>query len=75
MPARLTDIATLLLSYGVALEEPSKGSHWKLKRQAYRVYTIPAHNGRRSEIGDVYIRAMCRHFDIDVKEFYTKLRS
>jgi len=75
MPARLSAIAALLLGYGIELEEPSKGSHWKLRKPGCRVFPVPAHNGRKSEIGDEYIRALCRHFEIEPREFYRKLRS
>jgi hypothetical protein len=35
--------------------------------QGGAVYPIPAHNGERSSIGDVYIRGVCRAFDLDEK--------
>ena len=69
MPARFGDIARALRKLGVQVEEPSKGSHWKCRKDGFGVYTIPAHNGLKAEISDVYIRAVCRHFEIDLEEF------
>jgi transcriptional regulator with XRE-family HTH domain len=40
---------------------------------ALREALVPAHNGGRSEISDVYIRAACRFFNIDEKELRKKL--
>lgn len=72
MPARLSRIASVLRSYGVAVEKPSGSSHWKASRDGF-VYTIPAHNGEKTEIADIYIRGCCRAFEIDFKEFKGKL--
>lgn len=73
MPARLRDIRRAAELFGISVTEPNSGSHWLLRRQGVRVYTVPAHNGLRSEISDVYIRALCRHFGIDEDEFRSKL--
>lgn len=66
MPARLRDVVRALRQLGVEVEAPSSGSHWKA-RKGGAVYPIPAHNGERSSIGDVYIRGVCRAFDLDEK--------
>lgn len=68
MPARLSAIERALKSFGITVEKPGSGSHWKAKRGSV-TYTIPAHNGARSEIGDVYLKGVCRAFGIDVGEF------
>jgi len=75
MPARLRDIIRVLLEdYGLESQRPSRGSHWKIVDTATgRSYTVPAHNGPRTEIDDKYIRAMCRYFDIDYKDLKKKL--
>jgi predicted RNA binding protein YcfA (HicA-like mRNA interferase family) len=75
MPARLSDIIATLKSYGIRVEKPNKGSHWKARNADGKVYTIPAHNGERAEISDVYINGVCRAFGIDPKDFKKKLRS
>ncbi len=74
MPARLKTIAAVFKTFGVLLEKPSSGSHWKLRREGTRVYTVPASNGLKTEIGDNYIRAACRHFGIEVADFYARLQ-
>ena len=69
MPARLREIIAICAErYGITVEKPSSGSHWKCKRDGCRTYPIPAHNGERSEIPDQYIRALCRNFGIDYDE-------
>ena len=68
MPARLAKLANALGEYGVRVEKPKKGSHWKAKRDGDGTYPIPAHNGMRTEISDVYIQGVCRHFAIDEDE-------
>ncbi len=69
MPARLGDIVRALARFGVAVDEPSKGSHWKANKPGCRVYTLPAHNGKKTELDDKYIRGMCRALGIDEDEF------
>ena len=59
--------------YGISVEKPRRGSHWKAKKSGYRTYPIPAHNGARTEISDDYIVGLCRCLDIDLAEFKAKL--
>lgn len=65
MPARLRDLKRALGAFGVAVDEPSRGSHWKLSKPGCPPYRVPAPNGLRSEIDDIYVNALCRHFGID----------
>ncbi len=68
MPARLRQIAQVARAkYGIDIEEPKSGSHWKAKRDG-KVYTLPAHNGPKTELSDVYVRGLCRAFGIDYEE-------
>ena len=69
MPARLKKIRRSAKKYDIEIEEPSSGSHWKCRRDGSRVYTIPASNGLKTEIGDEYIVAFCKHFGVDVATF------
>ena len=72
MPARLRDIKRALEARGISVEEPKGSSHWKAT--APRItYTIPAHNGLRTEITDIYIRALCRAFALDYETFKREL--
>lgn len=59
--------------YGITFSRPSSGSHWKAKKDGYRTYPVPAHNGERTEISDQYIRGLCRNFGLNAEEFVAKL--
>ncbi len=72
MPARLRDLARALRALGIDVEEPSSGSHWKATFDG-RVYPLPAHNGPKSELADVYIRGVCRAFSLDENELRRRL--
>lgn len=68
MPARLREIVRAARKRGAIIEEPNSGSHWKAI-VAGRTYPIPAGNGLKSEISDVYIRGLCRAFEWDLEAF------
>jgi len=72
MAAPLRDIVRAFEAMGGVVESPKKGSHWKAKMGG-KSYPLPAHNGERSEIRDLYIKGLCRCFDIDESEFRKKL--
>lgn len=69
MPARFTQIMRAAQQVGLTVEPPSSGSHFKVKRSGARTFTIPAHNGERTEISDKYIKSLCRNFGIDYAAF------
>ena len=73
MPARLKRIIAVATEYDIAFSPPSSGSHWKAKKDGYRTYPVPAHNGERTEISDQYIRGLCRNFGLNADEFMHKL--
>ncbi len=73
MSARFRDIKRALLECGIAAERPSRGSHWKLRDRSGKAYTLPCPNGERSEISDVYLRALCRTFGLDLDELKRRL--
>ena len=73
MAKRLANIKKRAADYGVDLVKPRRGSHWKFRRAKDGSYPVPAHNGLRTEIDDVYIRGLCNHFGIDPAEFAEKL--
>lgn len=73
MPCRLRDLRKAAREYGLECEEPSSGSHWKFRNAAGEAYTVPAHNGLKTEIGDEYINGLCRTFVIDRAAFKQKL--
>jgi len=69
VPARLSKIKAAASVYGIDIVPPNKGSHWKCRRDGVRMYPIPAHNGLRTQVSDIYIRKFCKHFDIDEDVF------
>lgn len=50
-----------------------KGSHAVFKLPDGRMYTIPATYGLKTEIGDVYIRGLCKEFGWDKAKFIADL--
>jgi hypothetical protein len=72
--ARFSKVISAAASYGITVEKPSGGgSHWKAKKAGFRTYPIPAHRGKKTVIGDEYIRGLCRNFALDLNEFLSKL--
>jgi hypothetical protein len=71
--ARLRRLISVCAEYGISVERPSSGSHWKAKKPGFRTYPIPAPNGEKTEISDAYIRGLCRSSDLDRDEFVGKL--
>lgn len=69
MPARFWAVRRALRSFGIKDERAAKGSHVVVRDAQGRTYTIPAHHGDKTELSDVYLRALCRKFDIDFGEF------
>jgi len=72
MPARLSALKRALESMGLEVFKPGSGSHWKVMR-AGKTYPIPAHNGEKTEISDLYIRGVCRCFELDPNELRKNL--
>ena len=56
MPIRLKKLKQRLGSLGYRVEQPKRGSHWKVYGPGGVMYPIPAHNGLKTEIGDAYLR-------------------
>ena len=64
MPVRAQKLSTALKQFGVATEKPKGGSHWRLVKDG-RCYPLPLNNGLKTEVSDVYVRGVCRAFDLD----------
>ena len=62
----------MLQEYGIRVEPPRSGSHWKAWNDQVS-YRIPAHNGLKEEISDVYLRKLCKTFGLDFDTFRAKL--
>ena len=63
---RLKKLEQLLKLYDIRIEPG--GRHFHARKDGFGVYPIPAHNGKKSEIADVYLRALCRHFQLDLEK-------
>lgn len=73
MPGRVRDLNRVLFAYGIWYETaPGGGSHARYKNGT-DTYPVPASNGERTELDDVYIRACCRKFGLDFKEIKKKM--
>lgn len=72
MPGRAGDIIREVQEYGVSIDSGTKHLY-KLTAPGLRCYTLPAHNGSKSELDDKYIKGLCKHFGIDYAEFKAKL--
>jgi hypothetical protein len=65
MPMRFRDLERHLRSFGVVIVPPTGGgSHYKAKMAGKGSYPIPAHNGPKSELTDLYVRKACAHFGV-----------
>jgi hypothetical protein len=71
MPARLRDLRRALAHFGVTVSPG--GKHFKAERDPDPSYPIPASNGDKTEIGDEYIRGLCRNFEIELAELKKRL--
>jgi hypothetical protein len=65
----LSDVARIAAQYGCVLEEGGGKHNWRFTRPERRPYTVPAHNGLRTEISWKYIQGLCRAMDIPVTAF------
>ena len=76
MPARLRALCEVLRDFGVQGVSRTKGSHCIFHRPSGkgRPYPVPAHNGMKTEIPDVYIRGICRAFGLDYEGVKRRLR-
>ena len=68
MSKRLRDLARTLRKLGFTVEEPSKGSHWKVYARDGRMHPIPAHNGTKTEIAEKYLRKLAEFCGIDRRD-------
>jgi hypothetical protein len=67
-PRRLSEVIAIAKRYGCELDGGGK-HNFKLKKAGCRTYTIPAHNGQRSEVPWKYIAGLCRCMQIPEEAF------
>lgn len=66
----MSDVAAIAARYGSTLDQSSGGKHnWRFVKAGKRPYTVPAHNGLRTEISFQYIRGLCRNHDVPESAF------
>jgi hypothetical protein len=74
MPARLRDLIRIARAkYGIAIDEPNSGSHFKAKKDGCRPYMLPAHNGDKTMLSDAYLKGFCRAFGLEFEELRSLL--
>jgi hypothetical protein len=62
---RLRELVARAKRHGIECEAPNSGSHYKFRRREDgKVYPVPAHNGMKTEIRDIYIAGFCRCFGL-----------
>jgi len=70
MPARYNRVKKALRKLGITVHErKAKGSHVVIHDDHGRVYTLPCHQGEKTMLSDVYVRALCRRFGLEYEEF------
>lgn len=72
MPGRAGDIAREVAKLGVTVGAGTK-HFYKLSAPGLRCYTLPAHNGDKTELDDKYIKGLCKHFGLNYADFKAKL--
>jgi hypothetical protein len=65
----LSDVAGVAARYGCTLEDSGGKHNWRFTKPGKRPYTVPAHNGLKTEISWVYIQGLCRNMDIPTSAF------
>lgn len=73
MPARVRDLKRALEQHGILYENPPGGGSHGRFTDGRTVYPVPARNGLKTEVGDVYIRGVCRCFGLDLAELKNAL--
>lgn len=68
-PRRLSDVARIAAQHGCVLEEGGGKHNWRFTKAGKRPYTVPAHNGLRTEIPWKYIQGLCRQMEIPIEAF------
>lgn len=74
MPARYKRVLKALRKLGIKVtRRPGKGSHAVLDDGKGHTYVLPLHHGEGTELSDVYLRGLCRAFEIADFEAFRRL--
>jgi hypothetical protein len=68
-PRRLGDVARIAASHGCVLAEGGGKHNWRFTKPGKRPFTVPAHNGMKTEISWKYIQGLCRNMDVPIAAF------
>ena len=69
MPVRYARLRAALSRLGIRVAERSgKGSHVVVDDGRGHIYPLPLHHGAKTELSEVYVRALCRALAIDYEE-------
>jgi hypothetical protein len=68
-PRRLAEVAAIARKYGCELVSAGGKHNWRFTKAGKRPYTVPAHNGIKTEISWKYIQGLCRNMDIPTSAF------
>lgn len=71
MPRRVRDLERLVRRYDVTLETPSSGSHYRWRHPDGRSLSVPAHNGRKTEVADHYVKQLALFVGCDYRWLLT----
>jgi hypothetical protein len=70
VPARFRDFKRWLESQGMVVEPGDGTSHYRVVNPATgALYTIPAHNGFKQELSDIYLKACCKAHGLSFQAF------
>jgi len=64
----LSDVARIAVAHGATLVESGGKHNFRFTKQN-KTYTVPAHNGMKTEIAWKYIQGLCRNLDIPTSAF------
>ncbi len=62
MPLRLSELRKRFGKFGVEFADDGTKHPYRFTRDGYSVFPLKAHNGLKSQISDLYIDRLCRHF-------------
>ena len=75
MPIRLAELIKRAKNLGLEYEDGGTRHPHRFRKPGARPYTVPAHNGIKTEISDEYVDGLCKCFDIDPEDIRDRKRN
>lgn len=75
MPMRLGELLARLKALGVTVEPGDGTSHYEVRRNGKRIYTIPSHNGLKGEVTDYYLASLAKILEKSFDELVGRART